>query len=161
MLHRRAFCQAVATAPAAMAAPMLMHSAFAEEVSSIVMVSQHGLPYLPLMVMDALKLVEKHAGKLGIASLKPDYKILGGTQSLVDALLSRQMDFGVTGVPGLATLWDKTAGTPNEVRTLSAVQSMPFMLLTNRPPIRTLKNFTDPDSIALPAGQPRVQPDVL
>jgi NitT/TauT family transport system substrate-binding protein len=151
MLHRRAFCKALATAPAAMAAPMLMRSALADEVSSIVMVSQHGLPYLPLMVMDTLKLVEKHAGKLGIASLTPDYKILGGTQSLVDALLSRQMDFGVTGVPGLATLWDKTAGTPNEVRALSAVQSMPFMLVTNRPAIETLKDFTDQDRIALPA----------
>jgi NitT/TauT family transport system substrate-binding protein len=149
MLHRRAFCQALATAP--MAAPMLMRSAFADEVSSIVMVSQHGLPYLPLMVMDTLRLVEKHAGKLGIASLKPDYKILGGTQSLVDALLSRQMDFGVTGVPGLATLWDKTAGTPNEVRALSAVQSMPFMLVTNRPAIKTLEDFTDQDRIAVPA----------
>jgi NitT/TauT family transport system substrate-binding protein len=151
MLHRRAFCKALATAPAAMAAPMLLRSAFADEVSSIVMVSQHGLPYLPLMVMDTLKLVEKHAGKLGIAALKPDYKILGGTQSLVDALLSRQMDFGVTGVPGLATLWDKTAGTPNEVRALSAVQSMPFMLVTNRPAIKTLKDFTDQDRIAVPA----------
>jgi NitT/TauT family transport system substrate-binding protein len=149
MLHRRAFCKALA--PAAMTAPMLLRSAFADEVSSIVMVSQHGLPYLPLMVMDTLKLVEKHAGKLGIAALKPDYKILGGTQSLVDALLSRQMDFGVTGVPGLATLWDKTAGTPNEVRALSAVQSMPFMLVTNRPAIKTLKDFTDQDRIAVPA----------
>ncbi len=101
MLHRRDFCKALAAAPAALAAPMLMRSAFADEVSSIVMVSQHGLPYLPMMVMDTLKLVEKHAGKLGIASLKPDYKTLGGTQSLIDALLSRQMDFGVTGVPSL------------------------------------------------------------
>jgi NitT/TauT family transport system substrate-binding protein len=151
MLHRRAFCTALATVPAAMAAPMLVRSAFADEVSSIVMVSQHGLPYLPLMVMDTLKLVEKHAGKLGIGALKPDYKILGGTQSLVDALLSRQMDFGVTGVPGLATLWDKTAGTPNEVRALSAVQSMPFMLVTNRPAINTLRDFSDQDRIALPA----------
>ena len=77
MLHRRAFCKALATAPAAMAAPMLMRSRFADEVSSIVMVSQHGLPYLPLMVMDTLQLVEKHAGKLGIAALKPDYKSPG------------------------------------------------------------------------------------
>ena len=68
MLHRRAFCKALATAPATMAAPMLMRSAFADEVSSIVMVSQHGLPYLPLMVMDTLKLVEKHAGKLGLGA---------------------------------------------------------------------------------------------
>jgi len=151
MLHRRGFCKALVAAPAVMAAPMLMRSSFADEVSSIVMVSQHGLPYLPLMVMGTLQLVEKHAGKLGIASLKPDYKSLGGTQSLIDALLSRQMDFGVTGVPGLATLWDKTAGTAYEIRALSAVQSMPFMLVTNRPSIRTLKDFTDQDRIAVPA----------
>src|SRR3984893_16461973 len=151
MLHRRDFCKALATTPAAMAAPMLMRSAFADEVSSIVMVSQHGLPYLPLMVMDTLKLIKKHADKLGIGSLKPDYKTLGGTQSLIDALLSGQMNFGVTGVPGLATLWDKTAGTQNEVRALSAVQSMPFMLVTNREAIKSIKDFSDQDKIALPA----------
>ena len=151
MLRRRSFCKALAVAPMAMASPMLMRSAFADEVSSIVIVSQHGLPYLPLMVMDTLQLVQKHAGQLGVASLKPEYKSLGGTQSLIDALLSRQMDFGVTGVPGLATLWDKTSGTPNEVRALSAVQSMPFMLVTNRPSIRTIRDFTEQDKIAVPA----------
>jgi NitT/TauT family transport system substrate-binding protein len=151
MLHRRDFCKALASAPAVLTAPMLMRSAFADEVASIVIVSQHGLPYLPLMVMDSLKLVEKHADKLGIGALKPEYKTLGGTQSLIDALLSGQMNFGVTGVPGLATLWDKTAGTPNEVRALSAVQSMPFMLVTNRATIKTIKDFGEQDRIALPA----------
>jgi NitT/TauT family transport system substrate-binding protein len=150
-LHRRGFCKALAAAPAAFASPMLMRSSFADEVSSIVIVSQHGLPYLPLMVMDTLQLVQKHAGLNGIASLKPEYKSLGGTQSLIDALLSRQMDFGVTGVPSLATLWDKTAGTPNEVRALSAVQSMPFMLVTNKPSIKSIGDFTDHDKIAVPA----------
>jgi NitT/TauT family transport system substrate-binding protein len=150
-LDRRRFCKALAAAPAALASPMLMRSSFADEVSSIVIIAQHGLPYLPLMVMDSLQLVQKHAGKLGIASLKPEYKSLGGTQSLIDALLSRQMDFGVSGVPSLATLWDKTAGTPNEVRALSAVQSMPFMLVTNKPAIQSIKDFTDQDKIAVPA----------
>jgi NitT/TauT family transport system substrate-binding protein len=148
MLHRRDFCKALA--PAALASPMLMRSAFADEVSSIVLVSQHGLPYLPMMVMETLQLVEKQAGKLGL-TLKADYRTLGGTQSLIDALLSRQMDFGVTGVPGLAVLWDKAAGTQNEIRALSAVQSMPFMLVTNRPGIKTLADFTDKDKIAVPA----------
>jgi NitT/TauT family transport system substrate-binding protein len=150
-LRRRAVCKAIAAAPLVMASPMLMRSSFADEVSRIVIVSQHGLPYLPLMVMDTLELVQKHAGKLGIASLKPDYKSLGGTQSLIDALLSRQMDFGVTGVPSLATLWDKTVGTPNEVRALSAVQSMPFMLVTNKAGIKTVKDFSGQDKIAVPA----------
>ena len=61
------------------------------------------------------------------------------------------MNFGVTGVPGLATLWAKTAGTPNEVRALSAVQSMPFMLVTNREAIKTIRDFNEHDKIALPA----------
>ena len=151
MLHRRNFCKALAAAPVALASPMLMRSSFADEVSSIVIISQQGLPYLPLMVMDALQLVQKHAAQLGVATIKPEYKSLGGTQSLIDALLSRQMDFGVTGVPSLATLWDKTAGTPNEVRALSAVQSMPFMLVTNKPEIKTIKDFTSQDKIAVPA----------
>jgi len=102
-------------------------------------------------VMETLKLVEKYTAKAGMTSLKPDYKTLGGTQSLIDALLSGQMNFGVTGVPGLATLWDKTAGTPNEARALCAVQSMPFMLVTNRGSIKTISDFTDKDKIALPA----------
>jgi NitT/TauT family transport system substrate-binding protein len=151
MLHRRGFCKALAAAPVVLASPMLMRSSFADEVSSIVIISQTGLPYLPLMVMDTLQLVQKHAGQLGIATIKPEYKSLGGTQSLIDALLSRQMDFGVTGVPSLATLWDKTSGTPNEVRALSAVQSMPFMLVTNKPEIKTIKDFTNQDKIAVPA----------
>ncbi|MGA7013878.1 MAG: ABC transporter substrate-binding protein, partial [Pseudolabrys sp.] len=73
MIHRRALCKALAAAPV-LATPALLRSAFAEEVSSVVLVSQHGLPYLPLMVMDTLKLIEKHAGKAGMTSLKPEYK---------------------------------------------------------------------------------------
>ena len=151
MMHRRTFCKVLAAAPVALATPALLRSAFADEVGSIVLVSQHGLPYLPLMVMDSFKLIEKHAVKMGVASLRPNFKTLGGTQSLIDALLSGQMNFGVTGVPGLATLWDKTAGTANEVRALSAVQSMPFMLVTNRETIKTIRDFNEHDKIALPA----------
>jgi NitT/TauT family transport system substrate-binding protein len=61
------------------------------------------------------------------------------------------MNFGITGVPGLATLWDKTAGTPNEVRALCAAQAMPFILVTNRPEIRTIHDFKEGHKIALPA----------
>jgi NitT/TauT family transport system substrate-binding protein len=150
-MRRRDFCKAIAAAPAAMAMPGLLRSSFADEASSIVLISQTGLPYLPMMVMDTLKLVEKHAAKAGLASLKTEYKSMGGTQSLIDALISGQMQFGVTGVPGLNTLWDKTAGTPNEVRALCAVQSMPFMLVTNRDSVKTLRDFTEKDKIAVPA----------
>jgi NitT/TauT family transport system substrate-binding protein len=54
-------------------------------------------------------------------------------------------------VPGLATLWDKTVGTANEVRALCAVQSMPFYLVTNNASVRSIHDFTEKDKIALPA----------
>jgi NitT/TauT family transport system substrate-binding protein len=61
------------------------------------------------------------------------------------------MNFGITGVPGLATLWDKTAGTPNEVRALCAAQAMPFILACNRPEVKSIRDFKDSDRIAVPA----------
>ena len=60
MMDRRDFLQSNRCG-AVLATPALLRSAFADEVSSIVLVSQHGLPYLPLMVMDEFKLIEKHA----------------------------------------------------------------------------------------------------
>ena len=133
------------------AAPALLHSAFADEAASITLISQHGLPYLPLMLMQDGKLVEKHAARLGLPNLKTDYRTLGGTQSLVDALIGGQMHFGIAGVPSLATLWDKTAGGANEVRALCAAQAMPFMLVTNRPAIKSITDFKEGDKIAVPA----------
>src|SRR2546423_11524858 len=102
------------------------------------------------MCMRDGKLVQKHAARLGVPTPTPEYLRLGGTQSLIDALLAGQMNFGIVGVPGLATLWDKTAGTANEVRALSAAQAMPFMLVTNRPEVKTVRDFDERDKIAVP-----------
>src|SRR3954468_3977324 len=143
-MRRREFCLGLVAMPA------LARSAFADEAAAITLIKQHGLPYLPLMLMEEHRLVEKQAARLGITSLKTDYRTLGGTQSLVDALIAGQMHFGITGVPGLATLWDKTNGTPNEVRALCAAQAMPFILTTNRPEVKTIKDFKEGDKIAVP-----------
>jgi NitT/TauT family transport system substrate-binding protein len=53
-------------------------------------------------------------------------------------------------VPGLATLWDKTVGTAHEVRALCAAQAMPFILVTNKPEIKSIKDFKEGDKIAVP-----------
>src|SRR6185503_5785011 len=143
-MRRREFCLGLVAMPA------LARSAFAQEVSTITLIKQHGLPYLPMMVMEEQKLVEKHAARLGIANLKTDYRTLGGTQSIIDALIGGQLHFGIAGVPGLATLWDKTVGTANEVRALCAAQAMPFILVTNRPEIKSIKDFKEGHKIAVP-----------
>ena len=39
-----------------LAMPALARSAFADEASTITLIKQHGLPYLPLMLMEPLRL---------------------------------------------------------------------------------------------------------
>ncbi|HEY1413784.1 MAG TPA: ABC transporter substrate-binding protein, partial [Rhodopila sp.] len=132
--------------------PALARTARAE-ASGVRIVRQYGLPYLPLMVMQHEKLVEKHAAKQGLGTLTVSWPTLGGPGAMIDGLLSGQVDFGVTGAPGLLTLWDKTVGTPREVRALSCVQLQPFMLVTNNAAVKTIADFGDKDRIAVPTAK--------
>jgi NitT/TauT family transport system substrate-binding protein len=145
-MRRRAFGMGV------LALPALARGARAE-VSGVRIVKQYGLPYLPLMVMEHERLVEKHAAALGLGSLTVEWPTLGGPGAMIDGLLSGQVDFGVAGAPGLLTLWDKTVGTPREVRALSAVQLQPFLLVTNDADVKTLGDFSDRDRIAVPTAK--------
>ena len=99
------------------------------EVSEVRLSKQYGLPYLPFMVMEQFPFLEKQAEKQGL-TLKVSWTTLSNASAMMEAILSGQMDFIAPGVPTLATMWDKTVGTPNEIRALSAVQSMPYVLVT-------------------------------
>jgi NitT/TauT family transport system substrate-binding protein len=120
------------------------------EVSEVRLSKQYGLPYLPFMVMEHFQILEKQAERQGI-TLRVSWTTLSNATAMMDAILSGQMDFIAPGVPTLATMWDKTTGTPNEIRALSAIQSMPYVLMTREPRIKSLRDFTDKDRIALPA----------
>src|SRR5579862_2555062 len=107
------------------------------EVDEVRLSKQYGLPYLPFMVMENFQLLEKQAEKQGL-KLKVSWTTLSNSTAMMEAILSGQMDFITPGVPTLATMWDKTVGTPNEIRALSAIQSMPYVLVTRNPDIKTI-----------------------
>jgi NitT/TauT family transport system substrate-binding protein len=148
-MRRRDVTRALLAAPALLACPALIRTASAE-VTSIRFGKQYGLPYLPLMVMERQKLVEKHAARQGLSGLSIEWATMGGPGALIDALLTRQFDFVVAAAPSLATLWDKTAGTAQEIRGVSSVQSMPYLLMTRNKAVKTIADFTDKDRIAVP-----------
>ena len=131
------------------ALPALARPASAE-VSSIKLGKQYGLPFLPQMVMEDHKLIEQHAAKLGVNGLQVGWQTMGGPGALNDALLSGQIQFVNVAAPSLATLWDKTLGSPIEVRAICTVQSMPYILTTRNPKVKTIVDFTDADRIAVP-----------
>jgi NitT/TauT family transport system substrate-binding protein len=120
------------------------------EVSEVRLSKQYGLPYLPFMVMEHFRLLEKQAERQGLA-LKVSWTTLSNSSAMMEAIISGQMDFIAPGLPTLATMWDKTVGTQNEIRALTAVQSMPYVLVTRSPNIKTIRDFTEHDRIALPA----------
>jgi NitT/TauT family transport system substrate-binding protein len=121
------------------------------EVTEVRFSKQFGLGYLSMIVIESQKLVEKQAATAGLGDVKTVWMQHSGPNVQIDALLAGQVDFIGPGVPTLATIWDRTVGTPQEVRALTALQSMPYVLVTRNPNIKTIADFTSSDKIALPA----------
>jgi NitT/TauT family transport system substrate-binding protein len=142
-MNRREFTAALLCAPA------LIRPAFGQ-ASRIRFGKQYGLPFLPQMVMEEHKLVEKHAAANGLPGIDVGWQTMAGPGALNDGLLSGQIEFVNIAAPALATLWDKTAGTPQEVRAICSVQSMPYVLTTRNPAVKTIADFSQSDRIAVP-----------
>jgi NitT/TauT family transport system substrate-binding protein len=135
---------------AALIATTLAGGAHAE-VTEVRLSKQFGLAYLPMIVIEAQQLIEKNAKAVGLGDVATNWTQRAGPAADLDALLTGQADFIGPGVPTLATIWDKTVGTPQEARALIAMQSMPYVLVTRNPAVKTIADFTDKDRIALPA----------
>src|SRR5262249_41285199 len=88
----------------ALALPALGRSASAQG-SAIRLGKQYGLPFLPQMVMEAQKLIEKHAAATGVPRLDVAWTTMSGPGALNDALLSGNIEFVNVAPPSLATLW--------------------------------------------------------
>jgi NitT/TauT family transport system substrate-binding protein len=129
----------------------------AAETHEIRLAKQFSMGYVQFNVLDHQKLIEKHAAALGIPDLKVTWTTFNGPDAMNTALISGSVDIVSGGVPGLVTLWAKTKGTPLAVKGISALSSQPFLLNTREARIKTVKDFTDNDRIALPAVKVSVQ----
>ncbi|GJE58029.1 ABC transporter substrate-binding protein [Methylobacterium trifolii] len=127
------------------------------EVSEVRIARQPSLGHLPLMIMEERRLLEKQAAARGLSDLKASFVTLAGGAAMNDALLSGSIQFAAGGVPPLVLLWSKTDGTGMAVKGVAAMNSMPLLMNTSNPKIRSLADFTDRDKIALPAVKVSVQ----
>jgi NitT/TauT family transport system substrate-binding protein len=137
------------------AAAWLFAASAVAEMSEIKVAQQYGISYLPLMVMEEQKLIEKHAKAAGVDVTVGWAKFAGGNV-MNDALLSNSLQFASGGVAPLVTLWARTKGNL-DVKAVSAINSMPLYLNTRNPNVKSLADFTDKDRIALPAVKVSIQ----
>ncbi|MDR2638397.1 MAG: ABC transporter substrate-binding protein [Helicobacteraceae bacterium] len=124
------------------------------EKSSLVISKQYGLAYLPLIIAEEQKLIEKHAKAAGLGDIKIEWATFGGGSTANDALLSGTADLVSGGVAPFVRLWDKTNG---KVKALASLNDAPIVLVTSNPKVKSLKDLTDKDRIALPSVKVSVQ----
>src|SRR5262252_2689855 len=121
-----------------------------QEVKEIAVAQQFGAIFIPLMAMENMQLIEKQAQARGMADLKVSWAKLAGPSVMVDAILSGNLHFSAQGVPSLALMWDRTKGGIG-VRAVSAITNTDIYLNTRNPNIKSIRDFTDKDRIAVPS----------
>ncbi len=67
-----------------------------------------------------------------------------------EALLSKSVEAGTLGSAGALIAWDKTRGQ-QQIKTIGSLSSIVYVLFTNRENIKSFKDFTPNDKIAVPA----------
>jgi len=142
------FCRLAAVA--ALTAALIVPKAALAEANIVRVAKQFGIGYMQYMVMQELKLVEKHAKAAGL-DVTTEWATFRSSDVMNDALISGSVDFVSLGVPGIITIYSKTKGTASEVKGVLGLNVSPLMLLVRDPAIKSLKDFKDTHRIALPA----------
>ena len=130
------------------------------ELNEISIAQQYGVSFLPLMVMERDKLVEKHARAEGLGEIKVNWVSVAGPSVMNDGVISGALQFIAVGAPSLITLWDKTKGNV-QVKGMSAMTTYPLYLNVRNPDLKSIKDFTDKDKIAVPSVKVSTQAIML
>jgi NitT/TauT family transport system substrate-binding protein len=109
-----------------------------------------GVGFLPLLVMEQNRLIEKHAAAIGVTAIQVKWIDLGGPSALNDALLSGAVDFIAAGPPAFLVLWDRTRDSA-KVMGVAAITSLPMYLNSSRDRMKKLDDVTSADKIAVTA----------
>lgn len=136
----------------------LAWSAAWAETGEIRITRQPGMIYMPLIVMEQNRLIEAQATKLGLADLKVSWVTFSSGGASNEALLSGNVDLVTSGATNLLLLWDRTRG---EVKGVAGASGAPMLLVTRNPDVKSLKDFSDKNKIAVPTIKISTQAMIL
>jgi sulfonate transport system substrate-binding protein len=128
------------------------------EVSEVRISKQYGLPYLSVVVMEQNRLIEKHARALGLGDIRVNWVTIGSGGTSTDSLLAGDLDFVTSGISNMLLLWSRTGG---QVKAVGATGTVPLILVTRNPNVKTIADFTEKDRIAVPTVKVSMQSTIL
>lgn len=112
-----------------------------EKEQKIAIAEQYGLAYAPIQVMKELKLMDKN-----LPGVQVEWKQLGNTAAIREAMLVNEVDAGFMAIPPFLIGWDKGM----KWKIASGLSESPIGLVTYRDDIKSIKDLTNEDRIALP-----------
>jgi len=130
------------------------------EQSEVNIAQQYGVAFLPLMVMEREKLVEKHARAAGLGEVTTNWVKVAGPSVMNDGVVSGAIQFIAVGAPSLITLWEKTRDSV-AVKGVCAMTTYPLYLNVRNPAIKSIKDFSDKDRIVVPSVKVSTQAIML
>lgn len=120
------------------------------EVDQIRMSRGLSLGFLPSIIMEDQKLVQKHASEAGLGEVDVQWNSFIGGAAMNEQLLAGQVDFAGGGPPPFMVLWARTKDTPLAVKAVAALNSSPMFLLTRKENVNSIADFGPDDRIAVP-----------
>lgn len=107
------------------------------------------LATLPLLIMQHEHLIERTAEAMAVAGLTVTWGTPDNAPPL-SALMSGKSDLVAAGLVPFLLAADAAAGTPGEIKAIGALAQRPYVLVTRKPSIQTIRDFTSGDRIAVP-----------
>lgn len=130
------------------------------EQSEVTVAQQYGVAFLPLMVMERDKLLEKHAKAAGLSEVSATWVKVAGPSVMNDGVVSGAIQFIAVGAPSLITLWEKTRDNVG-VKGVCAMTTYPLYLNVRNPAVKSIRDFSDKDRIVVPSVKVSTQAIML
>jgi NitT/TauT family transport system substrate-binding protein len=143
-MARRAVCALVGAVVALVVAPPLRAEANELRISR-----SSGIGYLQIMVMEHERLIEKETAARGLGEVNVHWTAFADALGSTNALLAGKVDIVAGGLGSFVTLWERTQGTIG-VKGIAALDSMPMLLVTRNPDVKSLRDLGAQHRIAVP-----------
>lgn len=113
----------------------------AQDVQTLKIAEQYGLPYAPLQIVKEKKLIEKN-----LPGIQVSWRQLGNTTAIREAMLAGELDIGFMAIPPFLIGWDKGM----EWKIACGLSTSPIGLVVNKDNLKSIGDFSPADRIALP-----------
>ncbi|SCZ79369.1 ABC transporter substrate-binding protein [Acidaminobacter hydrogenoformans] len=118
----------------------------AQSPNKLVIADQFGLAYAPVEILKATDLLSSALAKRGLADVTVEYKRLGNTAAIREAMVSGDLDIGFVAIPPF--LIGKDRGM--DWRIITGLSESPMALVTKDPELYDLRDLTSAHRILLP-----------